>query len=89
MQRSILFLLALSCSVLLVGGASPASAQSDADLANCKNPHIENLKGVRFPVKNEQGVEEMRLILTGAPDGTPSERLLQPELVIRGSSAPG
>ena len=54
--------------VLLVGGASPASAQADADIANCKNPHIENLDGIRFAVKNEQGVEEMRMILTGAPD---------------------
>lgn len=32
---------------------------------------------------------ELIEILTGAPDGLPTERLLQPELVIRGSSAPG
>jgi hypothetical protein len=41
MQRSIL-LFALSLSVLLIGGASSAWAQADADIANCKNPHIEN-----------------------------------------------
>ena len=67
MQRSIL-LFALSLSVLLIGGASSAWAQADADIANCKNPHIENLAGTRFAVKNEQGVDVMRMILTGAPD---------------------
>jgi len=67
MQRSIL-LFALSLSLLLIGGASSAWAQADADIANCKNPHIENLAGTRFAVKNEQGVDVMRMILTGAPD---------------------
>jgi LPS-assembly protein len=52
---------------LLLGAASAASAQ-DVDLAGCKNPVIENLTGIRFPVKNEQGVEEMRMILTGSPE---------------------
>jgi len=67
MLRSIL-LLALTFFVLLIGGASSAWAQADADLANCKNPHIENLAGTRFVVKNEQGVDVMRMILTGLPD---------------------
>lgn len=52
---------------LLLGAASTASAQ-DVDLAGCKDPRIENLTGIRFPVKNEQGVEEMRMILTGSPE---------------------
>lgn len=51
----------------LLGAASAASAQ-DVDLAGCKNPVIENLSGIRFPVKNEQGVEEMRMILTGSAE---------------------
>ncbi len=67
MQRSIL-LLALAFFLLLIGGASSAWAQADTDLANCKNPHIENLAGTRFVVKNEQGVDVMRMILTGLPD---------------------
>jgi len=67
MQRSIL-LPALTFFVLLIGGASSAWAQADADLANCKNPHIENLAGTRFVVKNEQGIDVMRMILTGVPD---------------------
>ena len=67
MQRSIL-LLAPAFFLLLFGGASSAWAQADTDLANCKNPHIENLAGTRFVVKNEQGVDVMRMILTGLPD---------------------
>ena len=67
MLRSISFL-ALICFFLFVATVSPASAQADADIANCKNPHVENLTGIRFPVKNDQGIEEMRMILTGAPD---------------------
>jgi LPS-assembly protein len=62
------FLFALAFLFVLLGAASSASAQSDADISNCKNPHVENLTGIRFPVKNDQGIEEMRMILTGAPD---------------------
>ena len=62
------FLFALAFLFVLLGAASSASAQADADISNCKNPHIENLTGIRFPMKNDQGIEEMRMILTGAPD---------------------
>ena len=62
------FLFALAFSFVLLGAASSASAQADSDISNCKNPHVENLTGIRFPMKNDQGIEEMRMILTGAPD---------------------
>ena len=62
------FLFALAFLFVLLGAASSASAQADSDISNCKNPHVENLTGIRFPMKNEQGIEEMRMILTGAPD---------------------
>jgi LPS-assembly protein len=67
MLRSILFF-ALAFLIVLVGAAAPASAQADADISNCKNPHVEALAATRFPVKNDQGVEEMRMILMGVPD---------------------
>ena len=67
MLRSILFL-ALHLLPRCSAPPRPPSAQADADIANCKDPHIENLSGVRFPVKNDKGIEEMRMILTGAPD---------------------
>jgi LPS-assembly protein len=67
MLRSILFL-ALIFTLVLIGAAPSASAQADADISNCKNSHVENLSGIRFPVKNDQGIDEMRMILTGAPD---------------------
>jgi LPS-assembly protein len=54
--------------LVLIGTAAPARAQADTEIANCKDPHIQNLTGIRFPVKNEQGVEEMRMILTGSPE---------------------
>ena len=38
------------------------------DHAICKDPQIQNLTGIRFPVKNEQGVEQMRMMLTGTPE---------------------
>ena len=47
---------------------SPASAQADADISQLQEPAHREPEGIRFPVKNEQGIEEMRLILTGAPD---------------------
>ena len=62
------FLFALAFLFVLLGAASSASAQADSDISNCKNPHVENLTGIRFPMKNDQGIEEMRMILTGAPD---------------------
>jgi DNA-binding LacI/PurR family transcriptional regulator len=37
----------------------------------------------------DQIAAELIAILTGPTTGLPTERLLQPELVIRGSSAPG
>jgi LPS-assembly protein len=67
MLRSILFH-TLACLFVVLGTAARASAQADADISNCKNPHVENLTGIRFPVKNDKGIEEMRMILTGAPD---------------------
>jgi LPS-assembly protein len=63
-----MLLLALTFFLVLFGAASPASAQADADISNCKNPHVVNLTGIRFPVKNDQGIDEMRMILTGSPE---------------------
>ena len=56
----------------------------DSPLADVVSPGLTSL---RQPM--DDIAAELITILTGAPDGTPSERLLQPELVIRGSSAPG
>jgi LPS-assembly protein len=65
MLRSIhLFTFALLLALL--GAAVPAYAQ-EPDLSNCKNPRVEALTGNQFPVKNEQGVEQTRSILTGTP----------------------
>ena len=67
MLRSI-FLLALTSLVVLLGFASSASAQANTDISNCKNTLVTNLSGTRFAIKNDKGVEEMRMILTGEPD---------------------
>jgi len=56
----------------------------DSPLAEVVSPGLTSL---RQPM--DQIAEELITILTGSEDGTPAERLLQPELVIRGSSAPG
>jgi DNA-binding LacI/PurR family transcriptional regulator len=56
----------------------------DSPLADVVSPGLTSL---RQPMDEIAG--ELIEILTGAPDGSPTERLLQPELVIRGSSAPG
>jgi LPS-assembly protein len=65
MLRSIR-LLALVLPLVLFGIVRPAAAQQP-DLAGCKDPRIENLTGIQFPVKDEQGVEQTRMILTGTP----------------------
>jgi LPS-assembly protein len=67
MLRSILFL-ALAGLFVVLGTAARASAQGGADISNCKNSLLTNLSGMRFSVKNDKGLEEMRMILTGAPD---------------------
>src|SRR6478735_2867059 len=65
MLRSIRFL-AIVLPLVLFGAVRPAMAQQP-DLDGCKAPHIENLTGIQFPVKNEQGVEQTHMILTGTP----------------------
>ena len=65
MLRSIRFL-AIVLPLVLFGAVRPAMAQQP-DLDGCKAPRIENLTGIQFPVKNEQGVEQTRMILTGTP----------------------
>jgi DNA-binding LacI/PurR family transcriptional regulator len=56
----------------------------DSPLADVVSPGLTSL---RQPM--DRIAEELIEILTGPGDGTPAECLLQPELVIRGSSAPG
>jgi DNA-binding LacI/PurR family transcriptional regulator len=56
----------------------------DSPLADVVSPGLTSL---RQPM--DQIAEELITILTGSGNGTPVERLLRPELVIRGSSAPG
>jgi LPS-assembly protein len=67
MLRSTL-LLALASALLLLGIAAPAAAQEDGEISNCKNPLVQSLAMVRFPMKNDQGIEQMRIILTGSPE---------------------
>ncbi|TDW15864.1 LacI family DNA-binding transcriptional regulator [Kribbella kalugense] len=56
----------------------------DSPLADVVAPGLTSL---RQPMDDIAG--ELITILTGSADGRPVERLLQPELVIRGSTAPG
>jgi DNA-binding LacI/PurR family transcriptional regulator len=56
----------------------------DSPLAEVVSPGLTSL---RQPM--DQIAEELITILTGSGNGTPVERLLRPELVLRGSSAPG
>ncbi|WP_410785515.1 LacI family DNA-binding transcriptional regulator [Kribbella sp. C-35] len=56
----------------------------DSPLAEVVSPGLTSL---RQPM--DQIAEELITILTGSSNGSPVERLLRPELVIRGSSAPG
>ncbi|WP_433161970.1 LacI family DNA-binding transcriptional regulator [Kribbella sp. CA-247076] len=56
----------------------------DSPLASVVSPGLTSL---RQPM--DQIASELIAILTGTQDDVPAERLLQPELVIRGSSAPG
>jgi len=56
----------------------------DSPLADAVSPGLTSL---RQPM--DRIAEELITILTGTAGRTPTERLLQPELVIRGSSAPG
>jgi DNA-binding LacI/PurR family transcriptional regulator len=56
----------------------------DSPLASVVSPGLTSL---RQPMDRIAG--ELIDILTGTSNGVPTERLLQPELVIRGSSAPG
>jgi DNA-binding LacI/PurR family transcriptional regulator len=67
------------------GGPIGVVGYDDSPLAEVVSPGLTSL---RQPM--DRIAEELITILTGSPgDGSPAERLLQPELVIRGSSAPG
>ncbi|NIK56755.1 substrate-binding domain-containing protein [Kribbella shirazensis] len=68
---------------LTPGHAVGVTGFDDSPLAEVVSPGLTSL---RQPM--DQIAEELITILTG-PAGEPAERLLQPELVIRGSSAPG
>jgi LPS-assembly protein len=68
MLRSILTKVVL-LGILWAGAAATAAAQDQqVDIAGCKDLRVINLKGFRFPVKNEKGEEEMRAIMTGTRD---------------------
>ena len=45
---------------------APAAPPQQTDLSGCKNPRMKSLTFDRVPVKHEQGVEEMRMLLTGS-----------------------